>query len=107
MPEFIKFKDRLAIEDFRKIGVDVILGSVEIDNDKCIGCKLCSKACAAAALEIVDKKCKVVDDLPFCMACGDCVAICPEDAIKQTGFIQFTKHFRYVDRGVPEWPRKF
>ncbi len=107
MPEFIKFKEMLAVEDFRKIGEDVILGKVIIDQDKCKGCKLCLKACAAAALEVSDKKCNMVDDFPFCMSCGDCVAICPEDAIELTDFIEFKKCFRYIDRGEPQWPRKF
>jgi len=107
MPEFMTRKDRRKIESFRDLGRDVVLGKVVIDQDKCKGCTLCAKACAAAALEIVDKKCRMVLDLPFCMSCGDCVAICSEDAIELTEFIEFKRAFRYLDRGKAEAPRKF
>jgi ferredoxin len=85
----------------------VILGKVIIDRDKCKGCGFCTVACAAASLEVVDKKCRMVEDLPFCMSCGDCVAICSEDAVELVDFIEFKRAFRYLDRGEPEPPRKF
>jgi ferredoxin len=100
-------KDKRRLESFHKIGEDVILGKVTIDRDKCKGCGFCVKACAAASLEVVDKKCRMVEDLPFCMSCGDCVAICSEDAIELVDFIEFKRAFRYLDRGEPEPPRKF
>ena len=107
MPEYMTRKDRKKIESFHKIGEDVTLGAVIIDRNKCKGCGFCVKACAASCLELKDKKCRMVLDLPFCMSCGDCVAICPEDAIELTEFIQFKRFFRYLDRGKPEFPRKF
>jgi len=100
-------KDRRKIESFHGVGTDVILGKVIIDQDKCKGCGFCTEACAAAALEVVDKKCRMVQDLPFCMSCGDCVAICSEDAVELVDFIEFKRAFRYLDRGEPEPPRKF
>jgi len=108
MPEFITRQDKKIIESFHKIGEDVILGAVKIDQEKCKGCGFCTKCCAAGALEVtVDKKCRMITDLPFCMSCGDCVAICPEDAIELTDFIEFKRFFRYLDRGEPSTPRKF
>ena len=107
MPEYMTRKDKRRIESFLKLGEDVTLGTVIIDHDKCKGCELCAKACAASCLEVVDKKSRMVEDLPFCMSCGDCVAICPEGAIKLVDFIQFHRFFRYLDRGKPEMPRKF
>lgn len=107
MPEYLTRKDRKEIESFHHIGRDVTLGKVIINQEKCKGCGLCTKCCAAASLELADKKARMVQDLPFCMSCGDCVAICPEDAIELTEFIEFKKFFRYLDRGKPEFPRKF
>lgn len=107
MTEHLTIKDRLKIESFNGIGRDVLLGKVVIDQDKCTGCGFCVKACAACALVVADKKCKMVDDLPFCMACGDCTAICPEGALSITDFIEFKLHFKYLDRGKPESPRRF
>jgi len=108
MPEYLTRKDKKVIESYHKIGEDMVLGVVVIDRDKCKGCASCTKCCAAGALEIdVDKKCRMVPDLPFCMSCGDCVAICPEEAIELTDFIQFNRAFRYLDRGEPSPPRAF
>ena len=106
MPEFITRKDR-KIESFSRIGEDVELGRVEIDRERCTGCGFCVKACAAASLEVIDKKCRMVEERPFCVSCGDCVAICPEDAIELVHFLQFKRFFRYLDRGKPEPPRRF
>ena len=107
MPEYLRLKDRLKIESFRKIGSDVILGRVKIDQEKCKGCELCVKACPASCLKIMDKKAQVDEELPYCMSCGDCVAICPEGAIKIEQFIEFRKAFKYLDRGPASPPRRF
>jgi heterodisulfide reductase subunit A-like polyferredoxin len=107
MPEFITRKDKRKIENFERIGEDVELGKVVINREKCTGCGLCVKACAAATLEVVDKKCRMIEDRSFCVSCGDCAAICPEKAIDLVHFLEFKLFFRYLDRGKPEPPRRF
>jgi len=107
MPEYMTKKNRKKVESLNKIGEDVILGEVKINNKKCTGCTSCVNACAASALEVVNKKARMVEVLPMCMGCGDCVAICPEDAIELVTFIEFNRFFHYVDRGRPDWPRRF
>lgn len=107
MTQYLTFREKFKIESFHKLGEDVELGEVVFDAEKCSGCGYCAAACAAKAIELVDKKARMVKDLPFCMSCGDCVAICPEGAVKLNRFIDFKKAFRYLDRGEPLWPRKF
>ena len=107
MPQHLGLGDRLRIESFHKIGEDVELGVVVVDADKCKGCNYCVHACPAGALEVVEKKARMVLELPMCMSCGDCTAICPEGAITLTKWIEFKRYFRYLDRGRPEWPRQF
>lgn len=107
MTEFIPQKGRKRVENYLKVGEDIILGAVKIDHSLCKACRFCVECCAAASLEIVDKKSRMVTDMPMCMACGDCVAICPENAIVMTGYIQFNHFFRYLDRGHPSLPRQF
>lgn len=107
MPEFMKLSERRTVDSYNRIGEHILLGEVKIDPEKCKGCKLCVVACAAAALELVENKARMVEDMPACIACGDCVAICPEDAIEITKFLEFKKFFRYLDRGKPAMPRAF
>lgn len=57
---------------------------VLIDSDKCVGCGLCQKDCVGCDIEIVDKK--AVARGNSCIMCGHCEAICPQGAVKITGF---------------------
>lgn len=52
---------------------------IHVDIEKCIGCGLCVKDCWCEELEIVDNKAEAKG--VFCISCGHCVAICPENAI--------------------------
>ncbi len=107
MTEHITIKKRISIESFNRIGKDVTFGVVVIDRNTCDGCGYCIKPCPAHVLEIVNKKARMVEEMPFCISCGDCVAICPQNSIEIKEFIKFKKHFYYLDRGDVEPPRKF
>ena len=54
--------------------------SIKILNDKCVGCKLCVKACPFGAITIIDKK--AVIDFIRCNLCGACVETCKFFAIE-------------------------
>ena len=54
---------------------------IEIDQDLCNGCGNCIVDCAEAALEIIDGKAKVVNDL-FCDGLGACIQGCPTGALE-------------------------
>ncbi|WP_202318363.1 CoB-CoM heterodisulfide reductase HdrA2 [Archaeoglobus neptunius] len=49
-----------------------------VDEEKCIGCRICEKVCEFNAVT-VDKKARI--DPNACSMCGVCVAACPADAI--------------------------
>lgn len=53
------------------------------------------------------KRARMSGEALTCMSCGDCVAICPKEAIEVRQFLQFRRAFRYLDRGEPQKPRKF
>lgn len=53
---------------------------VKIDEDKCDGCGLCVPGCAEGALQIVDGKAKLVNDV-YCDGLGACLGECPQGAI--------------------------
>lgn len=53
---------------------------IEIDKEKCTGCRLCVDACHEGAIGMVEgKACLMRDD--FCDGLGDCLPACPTGAI--------------------------
>ncbi|MBI2858695.1 MAG: 4Fe-4S binding protein [Chloroflexi bacterium] len=59
----------------------------ELKQDLCTGCELCVKACEEHALKMEDDL--PVRDLGKCNHCGDCVKVCPVDAMarKRVGWL--------------------
>jgi len=54
---------------------------IEIDEEKCTGCGACVTKCAEGALQIIDGKAKVVNEV-FCDGLGACIGECPEGALR-------------------------
>jgi len=53
---------------------------IQIDADKCNGCDLCAEACHEGAIGMVDGKATLLRD-DYCDGLGDCLPVCPTDAI--------------------------
>jgi ferredoxin len=53
---------------------------IEIDEEKCDGCALCIPGCPEGALQIIDGKAKLVNDV-YCDGLGACLGDCPQGAI--------------------------
>lgn len=53
---------------------------IKIDEDKCVGCGLCAKACNEGAIGMVNGKAKLLRD-DYCDGLGNCLPVCPTDAI--------------------------
>ncbi|MEG6523176.1 ATP-binding protein [Desulfotomaculum sp. 1211_IL3151] len=54
---------------------------IQIDQEKCIGCGLCTNACMQGAIQLVDGKAKLVSE-SYCDGLGMCLPQCPVDAIR-------------------------
>jgi len=53
---------------------------IKIDEIKCNGCGQCIPSCPEGAIQIIDKKARLISDL-FCDGLGACIGHCPEGAI--------------------------
>jgi len=53
---------------------------IKIDEELCTGCGICVNGCHEGALQIIDKKARLVSEL-FCDGLGACIGECPEGAI--------------------------
>jgi len=54
--------------------------SLRMENDKCIGCRMCVKVCPHQVFEMQDKKAVIVNR-DHCMECGACALNCPVEAL--------------------------
>lgn len=54
---------------------------IEIDEELCDGCGNCVTACEEGAIQIIDGKARVVNDM-FCDGLGACIGDCPLDALR-------------------------
>ncbi len=55
----------------------------EIDEEKCTYCRKCVEICRFKALIVVGEMILTFPEL--CHSCGGCMAVCPENAITETG----------------------
>jgi len=68
-----------AIEETKTITTPV----PEIDLEKCTHCRKCSEICRFKAIAVTDELVLTFPEL--CHSCGGCMAICPENAIREVG----------------------
>ena len=54
---------------------------IKIDGEKCNGCGACAAACHEGAIEMVNGK-AVLTREDYCDGLGDCLPVCPMDAIR-------------------------
>ena len=66
------------MEDIRYIE-DV--STLVLNQDKCIGCGLCTEVCPHNVFELCDGKAEIID-FNACMECGACVNNCPSNALE-------------------------
>jgi len=59
------------------------VSSLVLNQEKCIGCSLCTEVCPHSVFELRESKAVIVD-FNACMECGACVNNCPSNAIEVT-----------------------
>lgn len=69
--------------------------SVEVDKNKCTGCKICEKVCPVNAIKVIDKKAVVFDN---CIDCGLCINNCPFNALSlKSEVLEGSEKSKYFD----------
>lgn len=71
----IKYSSKKVANVYQKMpGV-----KVEV-SDLCVGCGKCADICLVGAIQIIDKKARI--DQNMCKGCTRCITVCPKNAIK-------------------------
>ena len=81
-------------------------GLVQVDKEKCTGCGLCTKACKAGRMILVDNVAQV-NPMAACVACAACMGMCPTRALNVVKDMRMTGMFTFIDRGDLMPPRLF
>ncbi len=76
------------------------MNKVVIDYEKCVGCGLCVKDCVG--FDIMLENGKAVAKGDSCIKCGHCEAVCPNNAVKLTGYEDSVESFTEQCRLNPE-----
>ncbi len=87
-------------------------GSVTVDREKCNGCGNCVLICPGACLYLAgvgkERKAHMVDkEVPDCMSCNDCAAICKRGAIQADHGYDFGFFYKALHRAEMVPPRNF
>jgi formate hydrogenlyase subunit 6/NADH:ubiquinone oxidoreductase subunit I len=101
----ISFLEKIHIPTYNNPN-EIHHGEIEFDYIKCKGCSMCQKICPANSIVMEDKKPRMTSPgSNFCIACGCCIAICPDGAVNLKSLYNYTGHFKTIDRGEPQPPR--
>lgn len=57
---------------------------IKVEKDKCVGCGLCIKDCAAKNIVLKNNKAEIITN--DCILCGHCAAVCPKGAVSISGY---------------------
>ncbi len=76
---------------------------IKIDSEKCIGCSLCAKTCQQSAIEMINGK-AVVTSENYCDGIGNCLPVCPVNAISFSDKDVFIMNFNEKKKeGTPNF----
>ncbi len=73
---------------------------IRIDEESCIGCGLCAQTCQHSVIEIIDGKARVTGE-NLCDGIGNCLPVCPVNAISFSGIATKTEVSKNSTAGCP------
>ncbi len=118
--EWMSLVDRVFIPDYYRPSAVARNGDVEVIEERCDGCGLCVKICPADTLVLKPRekplrkgrrkitKVMAMSDAQECVACGDCEAICPNEACYVSHPVRMSMGiFKTLNKGPLSLPRLF
>ncbi len=111
--KYLNIFEKFRMPSYNKIK-HIKWGELKIDLEKCTGCKLCEQACPADSIIVIEKKAKMRPTHGYpgtdtsinqCIFCGDCMAICPANAIELAVPYNWKYYYKSINRGEIELPR--
>ena len=106
----LSWRERLTVPTYDNEEY-VKTGRLSIDHDRCNGCGVCALICPGKAISIRGegkaKRAYLEEDLPQCMSCIDCAAICERDALRAVVAYDFGKYYKKLNRGEFKPPYRY
>jgi len=69
-------------------------GRLDLNKDKCVGCKLCIKVCPANAISYLPESKKVFIHHDRCCFCAQCTEICPPKCLAMSDVYMISTYDR-------------
>ena len=106
---YLSWKNRLRFPIYKNRNYET-LPVVNINEEKCNGCGLCTSHCLYSALYLSgtgkDKKAMMHSDA-YCCSCNKCSVVCPQKAIGVKTYYDFGGKYTVLQNGPMKPPRRF
>jgi len=104
---YLKWWEKFWVTDMWSPGA--VLGRIEVDSGRCVGCGMCVRVCPGNSLKLDDNRLPVPNDAVelSCASCGACAAVCPQEAVRIVQKLELCGKFKTLRRGPLARPRLF
>ena len=106
LPSIFKQKETLEYPFVKKEPYDGLKGKIVIDENNCILCGKCSKACPCDAIEVSRPKKTWAIDHFRCITCSSCIDACPKKCLSMDPEYESVSRHKVTDTHSINLPEK-
>ena len=106
LPSIFKQKETLEYPFVKKEPYDGLKGKIVIDENNCILCGKCSKACPCDAIEVSRPKKTWAIDHFRCITCSSCIDACPKKCLSMDPEYESVSRHKEMDTHSINLPEK-